>query len=452
MRILISKSRLWCAAVLGLFLLQTAAHASSAKDIEAKVALESSLEKRLQSVLREVLGSDDLIVIVNVETLPETEKADEILPGVMPKTSPAAPGSLGMTLSMVRRVSATVIVDQGLGENDVRLIKQTASGILGIAPERGDSLSVETIKFHKPAPVTPYGFLSSALGIASLCLAFMLLVVILLQFGFLHPLLKVLREASSSLQRAGESGPPEEKLESPGAFAATTLRPEPCDGAKRPDAPFSFLCEGDLAGLEFLLRKEKPLAVAVVMHYAPPSYAAKILAVLDPQLRREAVSMMAQVTQLEEAYVRELESSLRKRTQYIMGGEDKLTELLDTLNRSLQIELLQSLQSRDPGLVERLVRRMVFLDDLALLEPADIKALVRLVPIRTLASVIKPSEKLRNSILPKLAEGMRDWLTQEIDLSPNLPAATQETQHRQVLDAVRKLMSEGRITLRKQGN
>src|SRR4051812_24854771 len=63
-------------AVLLLCLLGAGAAATTtskegSREIEAKVALESSLEKRLQSVLREALGTNDLIVIVNVALNPK---------------------------------------------------------------------------------------------------------------------------------------------------------------------------------------------------------------------------------------------------------------------------------------------------------------------------------------------------------------------------------------------
>src|SRR5690349_4088558 len=103
----------------------------SAANIEAKVALESSIEKRLESVLRKMLSTDDIIVIVNVELLSETprkEKGDEVLPGVPVKENPAlAP----LEISALRRIGVTVYVDQRLTESDTAVLRKAVEGIIG---------------------------------------------------------------------------------------------------------------------------------------------------------------------------------------------------------------------------------------------------------------------------------------------------------------------------------
>lgn len=172
---------------------------------------------------------------------------------------------------------------------------------------------------------------------------------------------------------------------------------------------------------------------------------------LEPPARREVVALMSKVTLLDETSVRAVEADLRKKIDYMLGGEDKLVELLGSLPAPLQQDLLQGLDGRDPVLARRLRDRIVFIDDLGSLEPAEIKALSRRVSIRTLARVLKASPALTSRILPKLAHGMREWLAEEIRLYTDASPEQVELERRRVLDAFMQLVREGKAALRKQG-
>src|SRR5690242_7269330 len=97
---------------------------STTQDIEAKVALESSVEKRLQAVLRQLLDSDDVVVIANAELLSDSERADiEVLPGVEVKATPGSPAPLELPASLVKKVSVAVFVDQSTPDAVVALAR-----------------------------------------------------------------------------------------------------------------------------------------------------------------------------------------------------------------------------------------------------------------------------------------------------------------------------------------
>jgi flagellar motor switch protein FliG len=145
-----------------------------------------------------------------------------------------------------------------------------------------------------------------------------------------------------------------------------------------------------------------------------------------------------------------LEESVRQRIDYMIGGEDKLVEVLQAMPASMQSDLLASLRGDDPQIAENVSRRLVLIDDLANLEAAEIKLLSRRVPAKLLAVILKSSATLRLSVLPKLAAGTREWLNQEIELSSEPTPEALEAARQPVLAAVMQLVREGRIVLRKK--
>src|SRR5687768_106284 len=72
-------------------------------DVESEVALERSLETRLQAVLRKALDTEDLLVIVNLDVAAadaEQKNPGDIMPGVPIKQNPATPSALGLPAAL----------------------------------------------------------------------------------------------------------------------------------------------------------------------------------------------------------------------------------------------------------------------------------------------------------------------------------------------------------------
>jgi flagellar motor switch protein FliG len=437
--------------------LSFAARSSPSGEMEAKLELEGSIERRLESVLRKALDSENIIVIVNVETetaskkeKAEEESKEDILPGVPPKFTPGVPsaGPLAVMLTTVKNVSVAVLIEDSLTDADVKFVKEKAAHLLGTYPEQ---IAVEKIKFRKPPPASPADYFKQPSRLLELLWLIVVLgAIVVIYQGALKPFIGVLREWSQARQAAAAAAdkrPENEALE--------TVRPEAAAAAEdwtesRADYPFAFLQPRDIPALNLLLQKARPLTAAVVIHYLPPNLASEALQALAPDIRRKIVTFMSKVTQLDQSQVKAVEDSIRSRINYLMGGEHKLAELLGHAPAGLQRELLQALGEQNPTLGERLRRRIVLVEDLGLLNEAELKILMRRVPLRSLAVVLKSHPEVKDAMLPKVTTGVGEWLSQEIDLTGLMPTEAVETEQRRVLEALSQLVREGRINLHKE--
>lgn len=432
---------------------------STSKAIEAKIALESSLEKRLRQLLTEVLGSENLVVIINVDLYSEEEgrdRGEEILPGV-PLKETAIPGALGATLTMVKKIKATIILDESTRESDIQLVRKVAGGLLGVAADRGEAIAIEKMRFRKGA-LSQTGVLGSP-GLWNLLWFFLAAVGLgLLYAGFLARFLQVGRDLAGALRSQGETQraagelAPEAASAAAGPAGGAPGSPESNGARDRDGLPFSFVKEEHLPKLLYLLRKGSPEHIAMVAHYLPPHMATQILASQDESTREKVAQYLVQVTELKEAAVREMEKWIRSRIDFLVGGEEKLGELLDRLPPGLQEGFLSQVAGRDSALSEKLRARVVELKDLAALEPVELQAVLRRVPLPVLAQVLKTEPGLAEKILAKVPAGIAERLTQEMALSRDLPRARLEAEMRRVLDAVKALAKEGWIVLKKGGS
>lgn len=449
-----------------------AAPASSSNEIEAKVALESSIERRLETVLREVLGTKDVVVIVNADLLSDTErKSIEIMPGVPPKEYSPAAAPLAVAPTLVRTVSATIFVDKDMNDQDRDMARKTVEKLLGV-PAGSASVTIEPTTFRRPepgapaAPGAPENPAAPELtpearyfwAVPAAWLTFAALTLTLVYARFLSPLVGLAREVAQVAKERRPEIP--EKTEAPAAVAAALPAAAPASQLEAPppsreltsgDAGhFSFIHERDLPALSFLLARDATSA-AIVLNYLPPSLGARFLDHLPASVRQETAALMTQTRLLNKHQVHMVEEGLRERLQYLMGGESRLAEILEGADVKVQTELLEALRERDPDTAERLTRRIIMLDDLALLEEADFKALSRQVTVRSLATVLASSPDLKDRILPRLSGGVAEWLTQEVELCGELAPEVVSAEQRRVLTALSRSVREGKITLHKDG-
>jgi len=428
--------------------------------VEAKVNLEGSLEARLQSVLRKILGTPDVLVVVQTDiSVDNSGKVEEILPGVPLKETP------GLEINtkgsqVVSGIRATVYLDDSVSDAQVALAEKTAKEVLDLRFGRGDTVSIEKLALTEQIQASANaGFAerlmspASLFSLAWLILAIMALGVLLAKF--FTPLLSVLRTMAMASQQAPVAAPAAQAtqqaapLDTPDIPKRLARETHESDDEVEEELPFSFVRDRHLPMLKYLLQRAQPKTVAVVVHYLPAAIAGEILTTLDASVRSEIVQSMSSVVQLDPENVDSIEDSLRDRLDYLMGGEDKLAELLDEVPVQLQQEMLDAVRSKDATLGKRLGKRIVTLDDIAFLDATGLKTLSRRIPIKSLAAVLRSSDEIREKILPKLTSGLGAWLTQEIELSSDLTGDRLAEEQKKVLAALSTLIREGEVEIKK---
>ncbi|MFI5361638.1 MAG: FliG C-terminal domain-containing protein [Elusimicrobiota bacterium] len=452
-------------AALGAPPARAAVRTASSQDIVLKAALESSMEKRLETVLRKILGTDDVFVVANAELLSEAaaEHPDmEVLPGITVKKVPSAPAPMEMPSSFVKRIAINVFVDHSMSDENVELARKTTERLVGLRTERGDVLNVEKLGAPAtgPAPTPETAsrrtrFLDQAFQPTTLLLLAWLLAavagLVLVARRFFDPFVSVLRDAAQSMHRtdSARAAVAVEERASAEAKTATEAAPGAANEPSERKLPFSFIKERDLPALEMLLLEQSDAACAIVVQYLAPALASRTLAAMTAEKRERVLDLMASPALLDRNDVQKIEEIILTKIDYILGGEEKLVAIIDLAPIAMQTEILSIVRLRDPELGRRLARRVVLLEDIGLLDEAELALLNRAATVRGMAVVLKYSSSLRETVLPKLKGGLGEWLTQETALIGDLSEQAKEAELRRVLSAFVKLVREGKIVLRK---
>jgi hypothetical protein len=437
-----------------------AAEVSSRSSVESKLALEAALEKRVQMVLSEALGTGDIIVIISAELQEEQKKqAFDFLPGI-PEKAKVGEASLSTSLNMVKKISATLILDQNLPDEDYKLAKKLAAGLLGLPPEREDLITIEKMNFRKSRPFTPADLLQPPnlwnliwAALAAILGAFTI-------FAFFKPFALSARDlvsvlgATAKANETRDQGAGPEMAASARAAAETESKSQGktespwSDPGRKP--PFWFLTPENAGNLAFILRMKPAEDITIVLSYASENVATLLIEALYPK-SIEALANLPKVTLMPEARIKGLEAELFSALDYVVGNETKTINIVEQLPDEMQEKATISLSVHNPLFAAKLSGAIVRFSDIKELEPAQTQMLVRRVPMRNLALALKNSD-LAQVFLEKMSEGMQERFRQELDLTRNPSPEVQRAERVRVAQELKKLVREGFITLGGDGS
>lgn len=412
-----------CAAV---FTAQLAAKKSSS-DIETKIAIEKNLEERLRKILTEITGTDKFIIVINaqlVSAAAESEEDEVVLPGV-PLQEKLGLGiaslDLGDSAKNIKKLSVQIIVDESLPESIVNIIKEVSANILGLQNERGDSLTIKKMNFRKSSfrwaeiiyPPNLWGLLFSLLAVIFIAVSLFFAASVFP--GSAGALSEKIANSLKKTETQGFAAAPLAAGGPAGAFAASAS-PADVESGKE-GKHFSFVTTENVDKLIFLLSKETPENIAVLINFAP-HLAGRILSGLDPAVSKEAVSRLTYTRTLPAEEVTEWESELKTKLNFMAGGESAVMDILENMDEKDADSYIDFIKEGDSEFADAISGKLFRLSSLPAMKAEDIVLIFQNFSPSAFADVVRTlSEKERGGILSKLPEGIATRIKEEIELT-----------------------------------
>jgi len=493
---------LWAAACLSMN-----STASAARLEQEQLLLENQIQERIEGILSKTLPANSYLVTVKVDmenrTVPRTvdraarreqtnpflDRSQFMLPGV-PQTKefvqpPAQDnGDTNITLesaeTLIRRISITVLVSPDVSSEQIRAMRDIISASIPFNPLRGDEMDIRPSPLLKkstdngasapqvnsaaaeaPTPEAPTSFVQGLFGphppasllIVAGAAAMALIIFVAFLFGpvraFLNRLLTVLprvgEQAAYAVSNASKPAAQTPAAGLPGYPGGSTN-----GGGNRHngvDLPFQFIREDQLSKLPILFKQMPPMQSALVVAYLPPEWASRLLSMLEPNLQSQVMSELSTAREVPAEAVKEIESQIKSKLPYLVGGVDWVQSVYQLTQPETQRTLLGSLNQQAPELAQSLRKRTFFFEDIATLAPGALRLLVQEIGYPTAAMALKDERpELRDALLRKLPAATREIIQQELELSAEDRAGSQEAKSRFVVLA-RRLMAEGRIAM-----
>lgn len=451
-------------------------------NIQERISLETRLETRLKSIISEIVGSDRIVVAISVqlvskekkkslESLVKKKKKEStiILPGVPAKDRldksqdsfpTLAPLTFTETQTSIKKIKAAIILDKSIDETSIPIVRSVASTVLRINTERGDELSVERYPFHgyifnwkdmlKPPDVYKAGAL--ALGL------------LIFFFGFIFffgPLRGFFSNVITYLNTAAEkSGEPAVAVKQElhgakggpmggsgfGGGGGGGLFGGGAGGSR----PFSFINESHINDLVYLMKQAPIEGIAIVVNYINPVLASRLLGSLDNEIQAKVTEILAKTQEFTKQNIKGVEDMLKNKLDYLVGGEERLTNLVGFLDKETQTKVLMSLSESHGDIADRIKKTIFNFESLVTLEPRTVQMIIRNINPAVFAQVLKSTDAdFQRKIFDMLSEGQAERVQQEMDMAKPLTKKRIEDEKRVVVNLVKSFEQQGIIELNK---
>lgn len=180
------------------------------------------------------------------------------------------------------------------------------------------------------------------------------------------------------------------------------------------------LRKADAQQLTNILRNEHPQVIALILAHLDSVHTANVLKELGAETGKAVVYRMAVMDKVSPEMLQLIERSVGEEIEVnfaqgmsASGGPQAVATVLNLLNPSLEMELLEGLQDADAELCEQVKNLMFVFEDIITLDDRALQRLLREVDLKQLALALKPAthelkERIRSALTTRAAEALQE--------------------------------------------
>lgn len=231
-------------------------------------------------------------------------------------------------------------------------------------------------------------------------------------------------------------------------------------GSVRQKRPFESLRRMDTAQLLNALIHEHPQTIALILCYLPTEKSAKIVAELPEQLQADVTQRIGLMSHTSSQIVDAVEGVMETRLQSLgtgdvtqIGGLGIVVDILNSVDRSTQKNILNSMQDSNADFAEEVRDNLFTFEDIINLDNVTIQRILRDIEQSTLALALKgASENIMGMITRNISARATERLKEEIDyLGPVRLVEVEKAQY-EIVKVIRKLEDSGEIVISNGGD
>lgn len=203
------------------------------------------------------------------------------------------------------------------------------------------------------------------------------------------------------------------------------------------------------------LQNEHPQTAALILANLKAAQAASILSELPQESQSEIAFRLATMEKTSPELIEEIESVLREQIGTVFGGDlsktggsEAVADILNSVSKSAESHILESLRERDTSLYDEIASLMFIFEDLINLPDTALQRIVKNIETNTMALALKAtSEGLKERIFTSMSDRAADMLKDELQYLGPVRVRDVENSQKEILDTVRQLESDGEITI-----
>ena len=164
--------------------------------------------------------------------------------------------------------------------------------------------------------------------------------------------------------------------------------------------PFEFVRKTDPSQLLNFIQDEHPQTIAMILSYLTSAQAALVIGALPPEKQADVAKRIAMMDRTSPDVIKEVErvlekklSSLVNQDYTIVGGVDAIVNILNTVDRTTEKHIMESLEIEEPELADEIRKKMFVFEDILLLDDRAIQRVLRDVDNADLGVALKAANE-----------------------------------------------------------
>ena len=223
--------------------------------------------------------------------------------------------------------------------------------------------------------------------------------------------------------------------------------------------PFEFVRKTDPSQVLNFIQDEHPQTIAMILSYLTPAQAAMIVGALPPETQADVAKRIATMDRTSPDVIKEVErvlerklSSLINQDYTIVGGVDAIVNILNTVDRSTEKHIMESLEIEEPELADEIRKKMFVFEDILLLDDRAIQRVLRDVDNNDLSIALKGSnEEVQNAIFKNLSKRLAAMIKEDMEFMGPVRMKDVEEAQQKIVGVIRKLEDSAEIVISRGG-
>ena len=223
--------------------------------------------------------------------------------------------------------------------------------------------------------------------------------------------------------------------------------------------PFEFVRKTDPGQLLNYIQDEHNQTIALILSYLNPQQASMVLAALPQEKQADVARRIAQMDRTSPDVIKDVEdvlerklSSLVTKDFTIVGGVDAIVQILNSVDRSTEKHIMETLEIEDTELAEEIRKKMFVFEDILALDDRSIQRILREVNNNELGVALKGSgEEVQNVIFNNLSKRLAAMIKEEMEFMGPIRLKDVEEAQQKIVNIIRKLEDAGEIVISRGG-
>ena len=223
--------------------------------------------------------------------------------------------------------------------------------------------------------------------------------------------------------------------------------------------PFEFVRKADASQLLNFIQDEHPQTIALILAYLSPAQSAAVVSALPPEKQAYVAKRIAVMDRTSPDVIKEVEAVLEKKLSSlvnqdytIVGGVESIVNILNTVDRSTEKHIMETLEVEDPELADEIRRRMFVFEDILTLDNRAIQTVLREVDNNELAIALKnANEDVQKVIFDNLSSRLASMIKEDMEFMGPVRLKDVEDAQQKIVNIIRKLEDSGEIVISRGG-